>query len=1053
MKIKNFYTLNYYASYGYFQMDGETGLNRDSNNHNEENNDGVENSEDNSIQNSLPFDPSVYSGKLLPYDAQYVGSYQPLLGWIGKTAKNWIAEQVGVALAKLTNRIEQDIKRVENTVFEESDAPELAFKSAHNWIRDVLMFDGGKQLKQLRKKLAKNKTAPTFAHLQQLIAAIERDKKLRSALKSSSDEKDSSKRLKNNSDIEIETNRTKAINLVVDLAMEKNLSDAYLRLALKNQTANYADTIGLIADTMAQASPSEGITTPARETGLTASPVGLLNLYRYYFYDFGSFLGPPVEHVWISPSSTLELIEAISSTSYRFRESESSFEIVQAEEESVKEAEELSSEMEKSTEQDISAGFSAEGGVNFAVWHASASTSLEYKKHLEKNMKETRKRSKELSSKSSREMKRSIRLLTRESLEKRTESSRKHVISNPTDKLVSYEMHRKMKRIGIQVQHLGTQLCYQIYLDEPGLGLGLGELVHIAKPQDFSTTPPPDSAPPSFPTLTEDYEFEIPFQPLTDDEDDDGDYIEGKLHNDSSVRIKWIFNFKAAPPQPAYELVDAREISMEKTDPDEDRPSRWATSYRVVDPSGEFEVKLMEANFEEQAKVKVVASLIWEASEALRAKSENEYQQKIDEYNQEMERKARLAMIEGLRERIKLARSVHKRPSDELREEERFVLYRQVMRKLMTPEIAAELHAKTELIRAFFEIDKMLYFIAPDWWNPRIESGGGAKGTAMGAFAFHQDAAKYNVVATVYLDSGMSTPAPEGAYVEGVVERGHPDDDNIFFKYKVYILVAPFRYTPRGEEPPPAEHIWVNSLEYRSSTTNPHNPTVEEIGPITVDYDVYETLSMAIFPPPFPLKGSLKITIPNPYSASRMHESAFLSETERVTFGGEHARRPFNYLITEESDPAPIGSSIGWLIQLDGDNHRNAFLNAAWAKIVIPIQRGKEKMAIEWLKKVEGHEGLDADYLDENLQPVKRDDNGGNKSVKEMLDDLIIEIAKTNDDAIFAAKQTVYEHGFNPLADSFQPPGGNPLETFAQWVEIVPSNQVVPVKYEISDES
>ena len=56
----------------------------------------------------------------------------------------------------------------------------------------------------------------------------------------------------------------------------------------------------------------------------------------------------------------------------------------------------------------------------------------------------------------------------------------------------------------------------------------------------------------------------------------------------------------------------------------------------------------------------------------------------------------------------------------------------------------------------------------------------------------------------------------------------------------------------------------------------------------------------------------------------------------------------------QESEPARLGCSLGWLLQLDGDNMRNAFLNAPWVKAVIPIRPGKEEAAINWLKGVEG---------------------------------------------------------------------------------------------------
>ena len=71
-----------------------------------------------------------------------------------------------------------------------------------------------------------------------------------------------------------------------------------------------------------------------------------------------------------------------------------------------------------------------------------------------------------------------------------------------------------------------------------------------------------------------------------------------------------------------------------------------------------------------------------------------------------------------------------------------------------------------------------------------------------------------------------------------------------------------------------------------------------------------------------------------------------------------------NYYITEDSKEAKLGASLGWLLQLDGDNLRNAFLNSPWVKAVIPIRIGKERAALNWLQQahVEGADGLDATY-------------------------------------------------------------------------------------------
>ncbi len=41
----------------------------------------------------------------------------------------------------------------------------------------------------------------------------------------------------------------------------------------------------------------------------TLSPIGIVHLFRQYFFEFDTFLGTPVGHVWLSPGSTVELIE------------------------------------------------------------------------------------------------------------------------------------------------------------------------------------------------------------------------------------------------------------------------------------------------------------------------------------------------------------------------------------------------------------------------------------------------------------------------------------------------------------------------------------------------------------------------------------------------------------------------------------------------------------------------------------------------------------------------------------------------------------------------
>ena len=73
------------------------------------------------------------------------------------------------------------------------------------------------------------------------------------------------------------------------------------------------------------------------------------------------------------------------------------------------------------------------------------------------------------------------------------------------------------------------------------------------------------------------------------------------------------------------------------------------------------------------------------------------------------------------------------------------------------------------------------------------------------------------------------------------------------------------------------------------------------------------------------------------------------------------------YEITAESDPAPLGSSLGWLIQLDGDDRRNEFLNSPWIRVCLPIRPTQERDAIAWLARhIEGEVGYNP-----NAAPLK----------------------------------------------------------------------------------
>jgi hypothetical protein len=87
------------------------------------------------------------------------------------------------------------------------------------------------------------------------------------------------------------------------------------------------------------------------------------------------------------------------------------------------------------------------------------------------------------------------------------------------------------------------------------------------------------------------------------------------------------------------------------------------------------------------------------------------------------------AYLDAVHDRVTMASLVTKRSFEHLREEERTIVYRNLIKMLMTenlyrntPETAAghqSRHVLSELINSIFDVDKMLYFVAPEWWKPR----------------------------------------------------------------------------------------------------------------------------------------------------------------------------------------------------------------------------------------------------------------------------------------------------------------------------------------------
>ena len=513
-------------------------------------------------------------------------------------------------------------------------------------------------------------------------------------------------------------------------------------------------------------------------------------------------------------------------------------------------------------------------------------------------------------------------------------SSRRYVLANTTKKLVSYELSRKMSKVAVQVQDLGRRLCWQVYVDNPGEPLGIGEFVHSTGAALDPSLKQPDKIPiPDNQIKT--FSSSIPFIHMSGADSgatdvyvtSPNDVNKGIFKPDAGALNVVLFKHDIkCPPNPAgFQLSDINNSDFHgaavKFDPDIKR-----------DAAGQFTILLTYANFNGNAQLPFDVTLVYEPTSRKIDDINSANDKATVVYSDQLQAAKEPQFFNTLRSRLKLTGDVRPRSQNDLREEERNVIYHTIIAKLYGKQPATagwdptDYHVASELVRYFFDIDAMLYFVAPDWWKPRTMTLANKKATGE------------------YQPTIIAEPAIRDAFAPGL--------------------------------------------------------------------------------------------------------------------GGKSMSRPGNrpyYLITEETTPAPMGASLGWLIQLDGDKHRNAFLNSPWVKAVLPIRPGREREAMAFLQRPEAAdtEGLDEPYP---YDPHSDPESYKGKTVKGVLLQVADKIAAEYKKELTPVRvnstdvnskmalpaETVFAHGYDPMevGVAFGRKDAD-FEVFSEWTEVLLTHQVV----------
>lgn len=699
------------------------------------------------------------------------------------------------------------------------------------------------------------------------------------------------------------------------------------------------------------------------------SPLGIVHLFRQYFFEFDTFLGTPVGHVWLSPGSSVEMIETSTRRILEERMYENELSSVFKSEEYNTEKEEISSAVKQDNRSMNQMGMAISVNQSWPGGNAQATSAINMTRTQAQARELVHKRMRQQTRKLSSEIRKSFKSSFKTVSEITDTSSKRYMLNNNTDELINYELRRKMRQVGVQVQDVGTYLCWQTYVDDPGRQLGIAELVHLAKGPEVGNIPAPESVP-NPEAIVQDVPISIPFEPKTDstNEDDmDETYKNGVEVNTDALegepeKIRTKFKgFTNICEQAGYRFshidfdYQGADIRVRVEDL-EDEPKGKVT----------FSVYVEHVNFRNVSPLSIVGKVHWVPSDDLLNEINTANSAKVNAHEAQKTQEFKKAYVEAARDRINQASEIRQRKFEDLREEERIAVYRILIQDMLSKHIHFKddrsRHAVAELLNSIFDVDKMLYFVAPEWWRPRL----------------HQSA-------------------------QGLGDIGQPQN------------------YPSGPAPAPTNNLVLQ------------NDSI---------YDIIKKVSFDVPPP-----------------------KTEISDENVVHWGGSYDNGRDNYYITDESQPARMGSSLGWLLQLDGDRMRNAFLNSPWVKAVIPIRPGKEKAALNWLQRVnvEGSDGLDAEYVASPAEIAEIPFSGAYPTIADAISALADKIAAKHQQAVtpglFPSEEInddnkvsaipldkVYEHGFYPNQDGFKVDVGDQFEVFDQWLEVLPTDQIAPVE-------
>jgi hypothetical protein len=465
----------------------------------------------------------------------------------------------------------------------------------------------------------------------------------------------------------------------------------------------------LLALAAAAADPFDTID-PTRELDRVGlSPIGLAHLFREYFFELDTFLGTPVGHVWLAPGSTVEMAEVHTRRVYQEQVLEHSIQTLQRAEDSATTQDDLSDAVKDDNRSGTKFGVSVTANENWGWGSASETGSFSLDNSEEKAREHVHKSMRQQSKKLTNEITENFKSTFRTVTETTDTSSKRYVLTNTGNDLINYELRRKMRQVMVQVQDVGTYLSWQTYVDDPGRELGLAKLVHVGAPPDISKIPQPQKVVPPA-SFSESMNLTIPFvdadNASNDDTFDDGSETSLGYFDRTNHIIADIPQHQIRCSQAGFQLSG---VAIDTQGADAAMSVAAASIADDGTGSYSFVVHLDHVNFQSQNSMPVTATLHWDPivdEDAIKAENDK----RLAMFTAQEQELFNQAFVTAARERINAASNIVSRPFDDLRDEERIVVYRRLIQGMLTPSGLVPQpdpqtqHVVAELLNSIFDV-------------------------------------------------------------------------------------------------------------------------------------------------------------------------------------------------------------------------------------------------------------------------------------------------------------------------------------------------------------